>query len=147
MAARTTAELVRSVVEVDLDEFPSDASLSSFILTANFLVTEVCATSGYSDDHLQMIETWLAAHFFAIRAKVISSEGVAGLSTSYAFLVGQYLASTPQGQAALSLDIKGRLSQKQSQIVSGSAGKKAGASYLGVPSCKAQSTIGMTCLS
>ena len=133
---------------MDLDEFPTDASISSFILTANLLVNEVCAgtTPAYSAEHLQMIETWLAAHFFAIRAKVISSEGVAGLSTSYAFMAGQYLASTPQGQAALSLDVQGGLARKQAQIISGTAGMKASASFVGTTSTKVTSGIGITAL-
>jgi len=147
MSIRTTADLLKGIVEVDSDEFP-DTALDPFIQAANVLVEEVCvpSTPAYTEDRLTMIETWLAGHFFAVRAKVIGSEGVAGISTGYSFSAGMYLASTPQGQAALSLDTNGGLARKQAQIVAGTLGSKATASYLGVPSPRAKSCIGITAL-
>lgn len=145
--ARTTAALIKGIVEVDSEEFP-DASLLPFIEAANVLVTEKCAstTPAYDEARLTMIETWLAGHFYVVRARLIGSEGVAGISTSYNFSAGMYLAGSPQGQAALALDTNGGLARLNSQTVAGTLGSKAQASYLGYASCKAKSSIGMTCL-
>jgi hypothetical protein len=101
---RTNDAKVSAVIEVD----PTIA-LAPFIAAANELVTELCGSIGYSDVRLEQIETWLAAHFYAIRDPRVSSESAGGVSASYMNSVGLYLTQTPYGQQAMMLDTKGGL--------------------------------------
>lgn len=71
MAFRTTQELVAGVLVNSMDE--EDDDLEPFIATANILVTRVCAPAVDGDGNLvygaadlEMIERWLAAHFYKI---------------------------------------------------------------------------------
>jgi len=107
---RTTAEKVKGVIEVE-DE---DVVLTPFIEAANSLVTELCAPAGYSADRLEIIETWLAAHFYAIRAPRIASEN-AGVAISYQGNVGMHLEVTVYGQQVMVLDTAGVFAKLQKQ--------------------------------
>lgn len=112
MAIRTTAVEVKKLVEVD-ETVSSD--LVPFITSASILVDRVCATakSGeadfYTAEELELIERWLAAHFYTIRDNRIASEGVKSLTTTYQFQIGIGLKSSMQGQTALMLDRAGGL--------------------------------------
>ena len=97
---------VRAII--DLDDSITD--LTSFIATANSLVTEKCLSSGYSAARLKLIELWLAAHFCAIRDLRSSSEGGDGVNQSFQFKIGLNLANTMYGQQAMLLDTAGSLS-------------------------------------
>lgn len=112
MARVTIAEL-EDIFDTDL----SDSSLSSFINTANLLVTNVLATSTsptLSAAELKDIELWLAAHFacirdpISLRAKIGDAEAwhfPAAVTTAW----GKGLNLTPYGQMAISIDRTGRL--------------------------------------
>ena len=74
MAVRTTFDAVALIAEVDTDV---SADLAPFIETANYLVTQLCAsatklvneveTPFYDDVALELIERWLSAHFYHVR--------------------------------------------------------------------------------
>lgn len=103
---RTTDVLVKGVIEVDTLAVPD---LTPFIVVANELVTEICVPAGYADSRLELIETWLAAHFYAIRDPRLTSETVGPLSQSIESRVDLGLDVTRYGQMAKRLDTAGGL--------------------------------------
>jgi len=110
---RTTAAEVESIIEVD-----ATISLTPFITIANELVTEYCADEDYTEARLALIETWLAAHFYAVRDLRVASES-AGVSVSYYGSVGQNLSGTMYGQQAMVLDTAGGLASLNKQVGTG----------------------------
>ncbi len=116
--ARTTSILVGGIVELDPDIDPGP-----FIDTANELVTECCVdsepTPAYTDTRLEIIERWLAAHFYSIYVKQVASESVRGVQEVFQFKVGLNLAVTMYGQQAMTLDTAGGLARLSKQTENG----------------------------
>ena len=106
--ARTTAELVATVIDVEAGD-----SLTAYIDTANALVTELCTDSGYSDVRLELIERWLSSHFYDINRPRTQSEAVTGSSgvqeSFERVKVDLGLHNTKYGQTAMFLDTAGNL--------------------------------------
>lgn len=111
--ARTTASAVEGICDVI-----EDTDLDPYILPANELVTEVCVPAGYSDERLELIERWLAAHFYCVFDPRAQSES-AGVSASYEGTAGMYLERTRYGQMAMILDTAGGLAQLNTQTEAG----------------------------
>lgn len=134
--ARTNSDKVAAIIEVD-DAIP----LGPFIDAANELVTEVCATildvhtkaPYYSDVRLEMIETWLTAHFYAIRDPRLTSVAPTGLSVSYESQVALGFNLTRYGQQALRLDTKSGLATLEKRTLKG--GGKLGVLWMGTDYC------------
>lgn len=127
MSYRTTAEAVAKIIELDLVSVPD---IEPFILVANELVTELCSDSDYSATRLELIERWLAAHFYCARDPRAASEGLGGLSTGFSLAsLGQYLAGTIHGQQAMMLDTAGNLAALNRKAAIGKS--VVGISYLG----------------
>ena len=127
--ARTTAANVGKVVEVD-----TTIDLDPFISMANELVTECCVdvnATEYTATRLELIERWLAAHFYVIRDPRTSSEGISGLSEAAQNpQVAMAFHGTKEGQQALILDTYGGLAALSKRISDG--GKKAiGVTWMG----------------
>ncbi len=124
---RTTDEAVGGIIDVD-----SGDDLTPFILSANELVTEICVPAGYTEQRLELIERWLAAHFYAIfnQSNAIQSEKTGPVSASYMSNIGRVLQYTRWGQQVLALDTKGGLAALSK---SAEEGKKIplGLTYLG----------------
>jgi hypothetical protein len=124
---RTTELAVQGVLETD-----ASISLSPYIEVASALVTRICTGTYYDSTLLELIERWLAAHFYALRDKRVASEGVKGLSTTYeAPKTDMYLANTVYGQTALSMDVYGNLAAWQKQLEEGVQSASTGAYFLG----------------
>jgi hypothetical protein len=124
---RTNDAAVQGVIETD-----ASISLTPYIEVASALVTRICVGSSYDSTLLELIERWLAAHFYALRDKRVSSEGVKGLTTSYeAPKTAMYLSNTVYGQTALSVDIYGSLAAWQKQLEDGVQSVSAGVYHLG----------------
>jgi hypothetical protein len=110
--ARTTDVLVKEVIETDDIEVPS---LTPFINAAAALVARVCEpeydlADADDIDLLTQIETWLAAHFYAIRDNRVAVERTGtAIQTQYQYKVGLMLAATMYGQQAMMLDTSGAL--------------------------------------
>lgn len=102
--ARTTPEQVASIIEVD----PS-IPVGPFIETASTLVEEVCEPFNYTENRLELIERWLAAHFYAIMDKQVASERAGSVGQDFQFKVDLGLNQTQYGQQAMILDTKGGL--------------------------------------
>lgn len=101
---RTTAELVQGIIEVDVS-----IDLTPFIFPANELVTEICAPLGYTSERLELIERYLAAHFYTLRDPRPVSEQAGPVSTTYQSRVDLFLSTSHYGQMACTLDTKGGL--------------------------------------
>lgn len=109
--ARTTSALVQGVL---VDNWDGKTRLNPFIDAATLVVTRVlaCATAkGYtlSSDELEMIERWLAAHFYAQQDRPYQSKSTKGASASFQGQTGMRLESTYFGQTALTIDTSGCL--------------------------------------
>lgn len=130
--ARTTAELVAGIIEVD-----EDIDITPFIDTANMLVTDVCGESEYSDAKLELIERWLSAHFYAVRDPRAIDEAVKGISERTESKVDLGLDFTRYGQQAKILDTEGNLAalDEQSTTVTGFRNVKPQMLHIGGLSC------------
>jgi hypothetical protein len=125
---RTTAENVGKIIEVDTDV---SLDLEPFITAANELVTECCSDAGYTDARLELIERWLASHFYAIRDPRVSSEA-AGVTSSYLGpSIGFNLKGTKEGQQALLLDTAGGLAALSDRLEKGQKKTMVGIKWLG----------------
>lgn len=113
--ARTTATNVKKIIEVDATIIVVDADMDAFIDVANELVTEMCTgtTNGpktaYTASRLELIERWLAAHFYAIRDPRVKSEKAGPVGVNYQEKVDLNLSVTTYGQQAQMLDTNGGL--------------------------------------
>jgi len=104
MAIRTTALAVGGIIEVDVA-----ISLDPFIETASALVDDIAVESGHGATRLELIERWLAAHFYAIRDPRTTQEKAGTVGASYESKVDLGLNLTRYGQQAMALDSSGLL--------------------------------------
>lgn len=109
MAFRTTEAQVAAI----LRDPPSPLSvLDPMIETANNVVTANCTDSrwGYSNATLELIERWLAAHYYAVFRPRTISEGAGEVSQTFALKTADTpLESTPYGQQVMLIDNQGAL--------------------------------------
>jgi hypothetical protein len=105
---RTTSQKVREVADTD-----SSIVMGPFIDTASSLVDWLAAQDSdgnLSSATLTLIETWLAAHFYAHKDPIAYSSKSVGRSRDvYQGTAGMNLNSTRFGQTALMLDTTGNL--------------------------------------
>lgn len=112
---------------MDKENLTKDGSgnyiLDPYILVANEMTTEYCSGSGYSDDRMTAIETWLTAHVITASVQQqIQSEGAGGVSQSYAINVrhlGSGFKSTRYGVMACQLDTAGSLLRASARMETG----------------------------
>lgn len=107
MPFRTTPSLVRGIIEVD-----AAVDLDPFILPANELVTELLDgddPTGFTDERLELIERWLAAHFTCMFDPRPAFEKAGRVSTSYETKIELGLNLSKYGQMAMRLDTSGKL--------------------------------------
>ncbi len=146
LPGRTTPTLVAGIIEWDNIDVPD---LTPFIDIANELVTERCAITsgtppvniyGYTDYRLELIERWLAAHFYAVRDPRATQEGVGPLTENYQSRVDLGLNSSTYGQQVMRLDTSGSLAilnnaaNKYAKVpVAILTGVKIGVTALGIP--------------
>jgi len=128
MAVRTTAGLVEGIIEVDVD---SAADLAPFISAANALVTQCCTDldEDYTDAHLVVIETWLAAHFYTVKDMRTVSEKAGPVGERFQSKVDVGFSTSHYGQMAMRLDYYGGLAKLDKRIKSGK--QTPGLSWLG----------------
>lgn len=106
--SRTDATAVRGI----LTEYDSSIPIQPFIDTATVVVDRVDAldTDGIlTDAALELIERWLAAHFYACADKLPSAESAGKSSTTWQGQTGMGLDFTQYGQMAKRLDFTGNL--------------------------------------
>lgn len=114
--SRTTPDHVRKVIPVDEGE-----NIDRFIVTANSLTNHVASkdtTGMVSTELLLEIETYLAAHFYALFNPQVQSETM-GASAQFQGQTGKGLEGTWWGCNAISLDVSGTLAQVAKGVVKG----------------------------
>ena len=114
--ARTTDASVGGIIEVD-----SSISLTPFISIANELVTECCGsvTPAYSTTRLELIERWLAAHFYTNRDGRAFREKAGSVSKEKQSKVDLGFDTSHYGQTAMRLDTLGGLASLNEQSKKG----------------------------
>lgn len=131
MAVRTTSAAVEGLTEVD-----STVSLTPFILTANVMVTKFCTGDNgptdpeYTDDELELIERWLAAHYYRMRDLQPIVERAGTVAEHRKFIQNTGLDNTTYGQTAMTLDWNGGLAAWQDRVRNGRT-KRVSISWLG----------------
>ena len=105
--ARTTENAVRGIIDVS----PDVSDLTAFITPANELVTECCVDDDatLSDIRLELIERYLAAHFYTVYDPRYESEKAGSVSAKYQSKVDLGLSTSHYGQMAMTLDTTGGL--------------------------------------
>lgn len=114
MSYRTTDVVVKRLLarRYDINRNPD---LLDALDAANSLTTDVAALAASSKGvilpagKLELIERWLAAHFYQMSDPGYASESTAGASVSYQGQTGMYLELTRYGQMAMTLDTSGTL--------------------------------------
>lgn len=102
--ARTTSELVQGIIQVQ-----EGVDLAPFIDTANQLTTDICGEYDYTAVKLELIERWLAAHFYAIFDSQLSAAKAGSVSVRFQNKIDYGLKLTHWGQTAMRLDTEGGL--------------------------------------
>lgn len=125
MAYRTTELAVQGIVKTK-----SSIDLDPFIETANALVTKHCTDSGFTVADLELIERYLAAHFYCIREPRTTREraNIASRETQSRVDIG--FDVTHYGQMAMRLDWSGALAALNQQAKKGAI--SAGVTWIGM---------------
>lgn len=147
---RTTTQLVLEILVVK----PNITNLDPWISVANELVTELCTVVHpdghfYDDVRLELIERWLAAHFYTVLdPRTISERAGTGLALAKTIQAGKIdfgLRSSIYGQNAMRLDTWGALSsldngEDKYGRVPGNllVGAPIGIGYLGTDPCQSR---------
>lgn len=114
MAVRTTESAVQGIIEHD-----SGISLAPFIEAASAVVTKHCTDSSFTATELELIERWLAAHFYAVRDPRAVSEKAGSVSETRQSKVDLGFDVTHYGQMAMRLDWSGALASLNQQAKQG----------------------------
>lgn len=131
--SRTNEAAVKGILLSDYgpDKDGNEPSLEPFIDTAASMVDDLveCATAKgktLSAGKLELIERWLAAHFYVQSDQTYASKSTEGASASFHGQTAMYLESSRYGQTAMRLDTSGCLDGR-----GGSERKVAGGFWLG----------------
>ncbi len=118
--SRTTNDLIEGIIDVD-----SGVLLTPFIDAANMLVTQFCTDLDvdYTAVELTKIETWLAAHFYTVRAPRAVLEKAGPVSERTQSKVDLGFATSHYGQMAMTLDYYGGLAALNERIKQGKSNK------------------------
>jgi hypothetical protein len=118
MSYRSNAAQVREVLETD-----EDIQVEPFIKAANSIVNWLyahCAEmASLSTDDLELIETWLAAHYYSQKDPALTQRTTGGASGSFQGQVAMYFEGTWYGQKAMELDHSGCLAKRQQELKTG----------------------------
>lgn len=116
--ARTDATAVQGVLNDDYGprEDGTEPDLSPYIATASVLVDRIAARAvenelTVTDAELEILERWLAAHFFKVSDRPASFMTVGKSQTTFDGKTAMYLQSTLYGQTAALLDPSGYLAE------------------------------------
>ncbi len=109
---RTTPELVQGIITTQVG-----VDLAPFIAAANSLTTDLCTykrnpyTDGYIGSKMELIERWLAAHFYAIFDAQLTQAKAGTVNVGYQYKIDYGLKGTMWGQQAIILDTKENLAK------------------------------------
>lgn len=109
--ARTTAIAVGKLIEVDVGD-----DLTPFIDSAAVVVDEIAALPNASSlIEQELVERWLAAHFYGVFQQRPASEKAGPVAESKQFWVGYGFQTTMHGSQAMLLDSTGHLVELNSK--------------------------------
>ena len=118
MAVRTTSSAVEGIIEVD-----SNISLTPFIETASAIVDDCCSdVDDYDATRLELIERWLAAHFYTTRDPRAKTEKAGSVGQENQSIVALGFDNSHYGQGAMRLDSNGGLAKLNERIKAGKSG-------------------------
>ncbi|MFA5056510.1 MAG: hypothetical protein WC485_00215 [Opitutaceae bacterium] len=127
---RTDTTAVQGIL---LDHYDGESSLTPFIDTATLVVDKIAANDSGSEltaADLEMIERYLAAHFYAHADQLLQSKSTGGASGQFQGRTDMGYDGTLYGQTAKRMDVTGYLARIDMPMR-----PKAGAAWLGkVPS-------------
>jgi hypothetical protein len=107
MSVRTTERAVKSILGGHYD---GTTGLQPFIDTASSLVDDIAvADSSISASRLELIERWLAAHYYEHADPITASRSTGGASGQFQGRTDMGFDSTKYGQEAKRLDSSGLL--------------------------------------
>lgn len=111
--ARTTAAKVKAILGPQYDTI-ANLDLTAFIDTASLMVDQLveCAAAKnktLSDSNLEVLETWLTAHFYGSADQFQASRLTGRSEVLFQGITNQGLDSTFYGQNAMRLDPSGCL--------------------------------------
>jgi len=125
---RTTAGAVAGIISVD-----PNISLIPFINAAAAMVTKHCAVfTDYTSEELELIERYLAAHFYTLIDPRPTQETAGKVSRWLQSKVGLGLSTSHYGQMAMRLDWRGGLASLDARTAKGGA-RTVGISWMGIP--------------
>jgi hypothetical protein len=134
----TTLDMVRRIAEKAPEDFPDmDDDFQSFIDLANDLADELCVGDSlitgepHTEDRLDKIKTWLAAHFACILDPQLVREEVSTLRAVYQQEVKLGLSQTRYGDQAKILDTSGGLAAWDKQVLGASVKAHTSIGWLG----------------
>lgn len=112
---RTALADVRDIIDIDSDI--KGEELQAFVKDANLIVDDRLKGQNISDEQLEMIEKWLAAHLVALRDQRIASDSVGASEKVYEGDTNRGgLELTRYGQTAIALDPTGLLKNAPGSI-------------------------------
>jgi hypothetical protein len=128
--ARTSSAAVQAILA---GEYDGSTSLDGYIETASAVVDDVvvCAARKaltHTAARLELIERWLAAHYYQQADPGYQAKATASASATFVGETGMYLEGTRFGQTAARLDSSGCLA-----AIGGQTRRTAGAIWLGRP--------------
>jgi len=109
---RSSLEAVARICVVDEDTYDEATFEAAFLEPASWLVQDVCEPAydpAASEAKLEIIERYLAAHFYSVTDPVSISEWIGSVRTFYEYKVDLHLNVTRFGQQAMLLDTSGAL--------------------------------------
>jgi hypothetical protein len=130
MAYTTEAE-VETILASEYDATVAP-SLVPFIDAAAQLVEEICVPVGYTEARLEMIERYLAAHFYAITKPRLQTENIDSLQNTIQSKVDLGLNLSHYGSQAMVLDTSGGLARLNAQSTSKDSKTTLGVGSIGV---------------
>lgn len=114
--SRTNANAVKNLLRAGStnSDYDGTTDLGQFIDTANVIVTRVntCASDKditLSSTELELIERWLAAHYYVMSDQVRESKRTGDAESKYQGKTGKNLEASKYGQTAMDLDPSGCL--------------------------------------
>jgi hypothetical protein len=123
--ARTTDADVRAIID-DTSTISTTIPIRTANVMVNWIASTCDAAGVLNADQLTEIETWLAAHYYAIADPQYIAKATDGASATFQGQTGMRLSSTFWGQQAISLDVTGCLASRDK-------GSSVGLAWLGKP--------------
>jgi len=111
-----------AVIALLADEYDGSTSLSPHIDTANMMVSQLAANDSeslMSSVALEIVERWLAAHFYQQADPGYNSRNTSGASGSFNGATGQGLAGTRFGMQAMRIDATNYLAKRDKEASEG----------------------------